>query len=583
MKKFLFAAALLASLAAAAQAAPDTVRIFLWDNDAGESPQQTPAAVMAAGYNSLYAWADARDGNWNIYGRVWTRKPQAATDAFLVNQVRIDEHIQQNPDVAGTTGTFYFAVWQDSLQKSGEVWQIFGRKLDKNGKPMTDEFLVTEAVKGNAVNPQIAVDPKTQDFVVVWQDDRDGQFDVWARLFDFKCSPRTGDIKINDDGTKYPHINPVVSSSINGIAIAWQDYRYGSRASIFYRYYKTNLTPTDTSKRVNDDKSYTELNHVTPAIAAQDTGFFTIVWLDFRNHVYGDIYSSRYDPSGAVLDQNVKVNPSTTPVACRTPSVAAGPDRTSFWTCWADSSSSTYKYQIRSRYYDQYGRWGTTVKVVNENWANGQRTPDVCRYGNFFSLAWLDSSRAQGLGDIFGQYYALDSKDDTLDEMDVNYNISADRANGRRIWYHPAKDYDNPMTAWNEDPIAEPDSVYVPLDSAYVLAIAERNIPGQMFFKVDDTDTLAYMWRKQGKINSKQYDICVMDLGYAADGASAGVIQPEQRDSLVKFANDTSKCLLVAGNDFGEMYNQDTLFSFFGSKYVGPGNPQGAGNIQKLT
>jgi hypothetical protein len=582
MKKIVGLLFAILALTSVASAAPDTVKIFLWDNDAGEAAQEAPASVMDQNYNSYYVWSDIRDGNWNIYGRIWERAPQAATGAFLVNEIRMDNHVQRYPDVAGTTGDFFFTVWQDSLLKNGELWQVYGRKFDKSGLPMTGDFLVSEVVKGNAKFPRIAVNARTQDFVVVWQDDRDGQFDVWARLFDYKCNPKSNDIKINEDGLKVGHIQPVVSFTEAGIAIAWQDNRDGiAKADIYLRYFKPDLSPMTSSVMVNDD---VETRHFTPAIAASDTGFFTIVWLNFSKSANGDIFAQRYDPDAKKINQNLAIsNTTVTTEANRIPSVTMGIDRNSFWTSWADSSSSTNKYQIRARYFDQYERLGATIKVVNENYANGQRAPDVCRFGDWFSVAWLDSSRANGKGDIFGQYFLLDQKDDTLDGQGINYNISKDRAAGRKIWYHPKKDYDNPATSgWNEDPIAEPESLYVPLDSAYVLALNERNIPNQLFFQITNTDTMEYMWRKQGKINSKQYDMCLLNLGYAEDGSSAGTMEAEQQDSLIQFALSDSKCLLATGNDFGEMYNADSIFTFFGSKYVGPGNPAATGNIQKI-
>lgn len=583
MKKMLLALLLAALCALPALAAQDTVRIFLWDNDAGETDQQAPAAVMDDSYNSRYVWADSRDGNLNIYGRIWSRKLDPATGTFLANRVQVDEHQQDQPDVAGTVKDFFFVVWQDTLLKGGEPTQPFVRKFDGLGKPMSDEVRVTEKPYGNAKYPKVAVNKRTQDFVVVWQDNRDGNWDIWARLFDYKLEPRTGDIKINDDGLKVPHILPAVSFTEAGIAIVWQDNRDGaSKSDIYYRYFKPDLSPVTSGKRVNSDL---ERFHVTPSVAASDTGYFTVVWLSFQNHLYGDVYAQRFYPDGSANQTNIKVNLSSAPVACRIPTVTMGTDNVSFWTSWADSSSSTYRYQIRARYFDRNARFNPTVKVVNDNWYYGQRAPDVCRYGNFFSVAWLDSCRVNGRGDIFGQYYVLNQdKDDSLDAIGVNYYITADKSAGRTVWYHPKKDYDNPYTAWNEDPIAEPDSIYVPLDSAYVLAIKERNIPNQNFFQVTNTDILEYAWRKdQGKLNSSEaYDICFMDLGYAEDGSSAGVIQPEQLDSLVAFATDTLKCLIAAGNDFGEMYNSTTLFSLFGSAYKDPGYPAEVGNMYKI-
>lgn len=583
MKKLALVVLFVTAFGSLVHAAKDTCKIFLWDNDAGETSQKSPAAVMDDSYNSRYVWADSRDGNLNIYGRIWERKIEPLTSSFLVNRVRVDEHLQDQPDVAGTVKDFFFVVWQDTLLKGGEPTQPYVRKFDGLGKPMTDEVRVTEKPVGNAKYPKIAVNKRTQNFVVVWQDNRDGSWDVWGRLFDNKCEPMSPDIKINDDGLKVPHVLPAVSFTEAGIAVVWQDNRDGaSKSDIYYRYFKPDLSPMTGGKPVNSD---VERFHLTPSVAASDTGYFTVVWLSFQNHLYGDVYAQRYYPDGTANQTNIKVNLSTAPVACRIPTVAMGIDNVSFWTSWADSAISTDKYQIRARYYDRYGRFNTTVKTVNQNPANGQRSPDVCRFGSWFSVAWLDSSRANGRGDVLGQYYVLQDKDDTLDAVDVNYNITADKAAGRTIWYHPKKDYDNPATSgWNEDPIAEPDSIYVPLDSAYVRAFYERNIPNQQFVQITNTNVLEYMWRDKQKLNSSAvYDMCLLDLGYAEDGSSAGTIEDEQIDTLIAFANTADKCLLAAGNDFGEMYYTDSLFDFFGSKYIGPGNSSETGNIQKIS
>jgi len=583
MKKIVGLLFVLMVLASAALADPDTCKIFLWDNDAGETAQQGAAAVMDRYTNASYVWADQRAGDWNIYGRYWGYKDDALTDAYLVNDKVNDNRDQKAPDVAGKTGDFVFVVWQDSTYKE-PYWQVYGRKMAPDGKPMTDEFRVNEKQIRHCKFPKVAVNNRTQDFVVVWQDDRDGQFDIFARVYNNKCEPQTPDVKVNEDGIKLDHILPVVSFTDAGIAVAWQDNRDGiTMADIYFRYLKYDLSPITASKRVNGN---VEAKHFTPAISASDSGPFTIAWVSYQNHIYGDIYAQRYSHAAVAINQNFKVNLSVAPVICGIPSVTmSNTDSISFWTSWAAYVGSTYKFQIQARYFDKNAGFTTAEKTVNQNPFYGQRAPSVCRFDEFFSVAWLDSSRVNGRGDIFGQYYELFSeKDDTLNAVGVNYNISNDKAAGRTIWYHPKKDYDNPATAgWNEDPIAEPESLYIPLDSAYVLALKERNIPNQQFVQVTNTSVLEYMWRDKQKLNSSaEYDLCLLDLGYAEDGSSAGAIEDEQIDTLITFANTADKCLLVTGNDFGEMYNGDSLFDLFGSKYVGPGNPAETGNIQKI-
>jgi hypothetical protein len=568
-----------ATIACTAHAAKDTCKIFLWDNDAGETAQEAPAAAMDKNYNSCYVWADKRDGDWNIYGRLWGRKPEALSKSFMVNQEDKVLRDQKAPDVAGKTGEFVFVVWQDSISKE-PYWQIYGRKMRPSGEPMSDDIRINRVVARNAKFPKIAINPTTQEFAVVWQDDRNGDWDIYARVFDSDGKPLTDDVKICEDPDKKHQVLPIICASEKSYEIAWQDYRT-NRSSIYMRHMKPDLNPYASETIVSNN---IEVAHLTPAIAASDTGFFTIAWINLTGNPVGNIFAQRFDPDAKPIDKNFQVNLTPSGYPCRIPSITMGIDNVSFWVSWADSTSAD-RYQIKARYFDNYARW-ESVKLVNQNPANGQRAPSVCRFGEYFSVAWLDSSRTGGLGDIFGQYYtnAIKAEQDTLKAVGINYSISSDPSAGRKIWYHPKKNYDDPSTpGWNEDPIAEPDSIYIPLDSAYVRAFNERNIPNQMFVQITDTDILEYAWRKQGKLNSSDaYDMCLLDLGYAEDGSSAGVIQVEQLDSLEDFALDTNKCLLVTGNDFGEMYNTTTLFSYFGSKYIGPGNSSETGNIQKI-
>ncbi|MBI4726364.1 transposase [candidate division TA06 bacterium] len=197
----------------------------------------------------------------------------------------------------------------------------------------------------------LAVNASNQDFVVVWQDDRDGWVDIYARVYNYKCEPQTPEVKVNEDGIKLDHILPVVSFTDAGIAVAWQDNRDGvTKADIYFRYLKYDLSPITPSKRVNGD---VEAKHFSPAIAASDSGYFTIAWISYQNHAYGDIYAQRYDRDANAINQNIKVNLSITPVACRIPSVTMGIDNVSFWTSWADSQNTSLMYQIRARYFDK--------------------------------------------------------------------------------------------------------------------------------------------------------------------------------------------------------------------------------------
>ncbi|MEW6684836.1 MAG: T9SS type A sorting domain-containing protein [Candidatus Edwardsbacteria bacterium] len=584
MNKLLTLFALVLGVTGIALAESDTVRVLVWDNDAGEAVQERPSASMDKTKYSYYVWADYRDGEWNIYGQQWSSEPSPWKLNFLVNNEKYDGQDQRYPSVACSSGGNFVVVWQQRPVGTSDPWEIHGRLFDYLNNPLGLKFRIDQNTVASNEQPRVARNRITGWFIVVWEENSGTDYEIYARLYKNDGTAYSNALLINDDGTARPQRGPVVAYNDSGIVIAWGDYRSGSRYDIYARRYNRLLEPLGSSKIVNDETTPL-YNHLYPSIARADSGYYTIVWEDYRETDVGittpNIYCQRYYSDGHPQGQNFRVN-SLSGIPNRRPSLAM--DRNdAFVVTWEDSVNSSSLYQIRTRYYDWRGQGGT-IWTVNRVNTNDQITPTACYYYGLLSIAWQDFSRREGKGDIFGQYYKVVTgvEVDTISPVGNNYRIDYNRSGGRKVWYHPKKNYNDPNTPlWNEDPIVEPDSIYIPTDSAFVRAILDRNIPRQAFFKVDDTDTLRANERQQGKLNSRDYDACVMDLGYAEDGSSAGAITDAQQDSLVAFA-DSGGALLCSGNDFGQMYNAATLFSKFGASYQGPGNPTSTGNIDSL-
>ncbi|MRR08781.1 T9SS type A sorting domain-containing protein, partial [bacterium] len=271
----------------------------------------------------------------------------------------------------------------------------------------------------------------------------------------------------------------------------------------------------------------------------------------------------------------------------RLPSVAKGRNRFAFAVAWEDSGVGGW--QVKFRYNDSRNIFDREKTANTSTELPGKHGASACLYRNYANAAFLDSSRAKCRGDIFEQGFALlyGATQDSMRNYYFNFEMNRGdqvRSNGRTGWYH-YPDYDNPLTAWNENPrpAAAPDSVQLPLDSTYVRAVLSRNItPGQYYFRVTDTDTFrAGRDQYKGTVNGGTYDVVLMDLGYATTDLSAGSITTDQQDSLVKFNNDGG-ALIVSGNDFGEMYDGTALYNLFGADYLGAGNSSATGNIDSL-
>ncbi|MCU0607337.1 MAG: T9SS type A sorting domain-containing protein [Candidatus Edwardsbacteria bacterium] len=378
------------------------------------------------------------------------------------------------------------------------------------------------------------------------------------------------------------------------VVIAWGDSRNGDWDVYARNYYITtgSMSARGASYKVNGDatvrrQDYPSVSMPCSSATATNNRYTVIAWEDsrtFTTDANTEIWCRQYDATGATYGFE-RVVSQVRPA--RLPSVCKGRNRFAFAVAWEDSGIGGW--QVKLRYNDSRNIFDREKTANNSTEPPGKHGASACLGRSYANVAFLDSSRTKCRGDILEQGYSLayGTTQDSLVPYYFNFKMNQDdkvRANGRTGWYH-YPDYDNPLTAWNENPrpAAAADSVLMPLDSTYVRAILSRNItPGQYYFRVKDTDTiLAGRTQGKGTINAAEYDVCLMDLGYATTDLSAGSVSRDQQDSLVKFNNDGG-ALIVSGNDFGEMYDGTALFNLFGADYLGAGNTSATGNIDSL-
>ncbi len=604
MKNLIVCAMALAVLAGAAPAQLlDSCRAFVWDNDAGEPAQNYTSVDMDTTERCYFAWSDRRYDKWDVF----VQRYHASVNIFdstniMVNYDQNSAQAKVDPDIACDTAGNFVVVWQQVNSRFG-YYDIFCRRFDKFGNPLqTDQTKVSKSQNTYVKDwPRVARNKTKYStwysayFVVVWHEMRGASHYIYAQLYGNTGSPIGDTLKVNDNSSGNAK-HPDVAFNDSLVVITWADDRTGNY-DIYARHYRsftTGLAARGPSYKVNDDTGNMAQDY--PAIAMPCTTaqgrYWVIVWQDSRDHTNNnnaDIYSQQYDPWGQLYGYQREITPNYVSfLVSRRPSVSKGRNSFSFLTTWEDSGG--YGRRIKARFNDTRNTLGTIHEVNDSKEPPGKHYPSSCYWHDDVVVAFLDSSRAKCRGDIFGQNYRIiydPTNGDTLEPRYSNYMVnSCDliRANGRTGWYH-YPDYDNPATAWDENPrpAGSPDSVMMPLDSTYVRAILSRNItPGRYYFRVVDTDTFMAGRKQKGNINEEEYDVCLMDLGYPDVNFSAGSITEAQQESLKAFS-DAGGALLAIGNDFGEMYDGTSLFGqYFGADYLGPGNDATTGNIDSL-
>ena len=181
------------------------------------------ASVAAFGNNVYVAWEDNRAGNFDIFvkrsvdnGATWTQKTLTSNTAD-----------QRYPKIAAY-GNDVHVVWAD-YRNAENVEIYYTRSLD-SGTTYKPETRLTTAT-GESTYPSVAVKGKT--VYVVWQDIRTEQWEIW-----FKDSPDRG-VHWTADRilSTQPSISQWPSISISGdnVYVVWTDNR-NRNYEIYFKY-----------------------------------------------------------------------------------------------------------------------------------------------------------------------------------------------------------------------------------------------------------------------------------------------------------------------------------------------------------
>ena len=203
--------------------------------DGGSTDQYAPTIAIDSLDNIYVAWTDERNGNQDVYlakfastsARVWPSD-------LLVNSDGGSTH-QSEPSIAiDSTDTIYVA-WTD--ERNGNK-DIYAQKLDVAGNSLwaTDLRVNINADASSQSVPDISINPSTGKPYASWQDDRNGDLDIYATEFDYYGGTTTvASVNITITGAKRIGESPVIykyarnfTTDSSGIAtitgIEWDSY-----------------------------------------------------------------------------------------------------------------------------------------------------------------------------------------------------------------------------------------------------------------------------------------------------------------------------------------------------------------------
>jgi len=288
--------------------------------------QRYPSIAFGPSGNFVVAWQDTREGNRNIYAQMFNASGDTAGSNFKVNN-DLGTKPQVEPEVDFSAGIVL--VWEDERSDAGD---IFAQLLDSSCVPQDTNFKVNDDTNGfSQMRSDIASNAEGY-FVVVWQDKRQGNYDIYAQRYDPFGTCQGSNFKVNDDPTSSLQNFPKVASDSSGsFVVVWQDQRNGDE-DVYAQIFDRQGGKIGANFRVNDDPGDAYQGH--PDVAMDQRGDFVVVWVDKRNGDK-DIFAQRYDSNLEPGGQNFRVNSDTGSADQSEPAVAT--DGHSIYFAWTDA------------------------------------------------------------------------------------------------------------------------------------------------------------------------------------------------------------------------------------------------------
>jgi len=258
--------------------------------------------IDAAG--NLYAvWHDEAVGDRQVYiiklsssdgSTVWGGS-KITTDSVNKNQENIRLTLLDKNSKATST-----VVWQDDRNGNWDLYiQQFdydnGNYIFSTGNPISETEIKANDTSDNTnqTDPAIASD-SDDNFYVAWADDRDGDLNIYWEKFSSLGIPQWGNTKITTNVSNQYSPEIAIDSSDN-IYISWTDEQNGDSDIYTQKFDTSGNEIWSDPLQVNTDETST--HQYSSSLVTDSAGDIYYVWTDERNDNL-DIYGQKFNSSG---------------------------------------------------------------------------------------------------------------------------------------------------------------------------------------------------------------------------------------------------------------------------------------------
>lgn len=259
---------------------------------------QSFSAVASDGTNYLLVWQDRRSSDYSdIFGALVNQSGSVITPVIAISTAPND---QKSPDVV-FDGTNYFVVWED--YRTNDTADIYSARVNQSGVVLDPNGIIITSAQYDQITPCVAFDG--DNYFVVWADYRSGK-EGKANIYGSLVTP--AGLVLNPSGIQLPRLsnkcyNPSVVFGSTNYLVVWQDdfeeYGFDNIFAVRVNKFGTVLDSEDIVIADTIRKQY------SPSVCFDGSYYFAI-WTDDRNGVFSnsDIYGTLIMQDGYVLNKN---------------------------------------------------------------------------------------------------------------------------------------------------------------------------------------------------------------------------------------------------------------------------------------
>ncbi|MEM2870423.1 MAG: hypothetical protein QW379_08410 [Thermoplasmata archaeon] len=234
----------------------------------------------------IMVWEDYRSGSdLDIYARFFYSDFTSGPEIAVCN-ARGHQH---SPAITSDALGNFYVLWQD--ERNGD-FDIFGRRYDRWGSPVGEEFVVC-TTEGEQEKPSVTAGPGGT-LLAAWEDSRSGKtYGIRARLLDYTGAPLKDEISFSNE--LFDLKSPSVCTVAGGFAMVWENWTNSTGVDIDGVMLDGAAVPLTSPFTICNAHG----NQSSPAAAALGDGRWMVVWEDTRGGCGSDIKARRLEADGS--------------------------------------------------------------------------------------------------------------------------------------------------------------------------------------------------------------------------------------------------------------------------------------------